>query len=66
MKVYMVVVDTIGHEPIDKKVFLHRSDAEANLKQVIKNHESFCKQYGYNSYEHRFDIAEYDLVGALE
>lgn len=63
MKCFVVIFDGEGFEPVNKQVFLNYEDAKACLEEVVNEHETICKEGGWTSYAHRFDVIEFELVG---
>jgi hypothetical protein len=67
MKAYMVLFDGAGWEFVDgleSTIFLQREDAERKLEEVRQSHIQQCKEKGWDSYAHRYDIEQFDLVGS--
>ena len=70
MKCYAVIFNEKDYEPsytpIEKKVFLRRSDAEKFFSEIVEKDEAIRKKNRFPSYPDRFTIVELELVGELK
>jgi len=60
MKVYMV---TFAEATYDDLVFIDRKSAKRRLQELKDEHNKNSEGYNLKSYEHWFELQEFELIG---